>query len=114
MTEPHSPSACSETRLYSGTKHDSAHVGDEHSERTGRQRIGYTREELVAGVSWRPARKWRIYAEGGFGYGLDDFQDPGRLLPRRRQRRVAEGSLVKRAHRSPAGGGETQAAKRCK
>ena len=62
-----------------GTKHDSAHVGDEYSERTGRQRIGYTREELVAGVSWRPARKWRIYAEGGFGYGLDEFEDPGRL-----------------------------------
>jgi Protein of unknown function (DUF1207) len=62
-----------------GTKHDSAHVGDEYSERTGRPRIGYTREELVAGVSWRPAPKWRIYAEGGFGYGLDEFQDPGRL-----------------------------------
>jgi hypothetical protein len=62
-----------------GTKHDSAHVGDEYAERTGRQRIGYTREEFVAGVSWRPAAKWRIYAEGGYGYGLDDFQDPGRL-----------------------------------
>jgi hypothetical protein len=62
-----------------GTKHDSAHVGDEYAERTGRRRIGYTREELVAGVSWRPAEKWRIYVEGGYGYGLGDFQDPGRL-----------------------------------
>ena len=62
-----------------GTKHDSAHVGDEYSERTGRKRIGYTREELVAGVSWRPGSEWRIYAEGGLGYDLDDFEDPGRL-----------------------------------
>jgi len=62
-----------------GKKHDSAHVGDEYAERTGRQRIGYTREEYVAGVSWRPATKWRVYAEGGFGTRLADFQDPGRL-----------------------------------
>jgi hypothetical protein len=29
--------------------------------------------------SWRFAPKWRVYAEGGFGFALDDFQDPGRL-----------------------------------
>jgi hypothetical protein len=62
-----------------GTKHDSAHVGDEYAERTGRQRIGYTRQELVAGVSWRPAPGWRIYAEGGVAHDLKDFQEPGRL-----------------------------------
>jgi hypothetical protein len=62
-----------------GTRHDSAHVGDEYAERTGRRRIGYTREELVVGVSVRPAPRWRLYAEGGLGYGLEDFQEPGRL-----------------------------------
>lgn len=62
-----------------GTRHDSAHVGDEYAERHGRQRIGYTREEIFLGVSWRPDAEWRIYAEGGYGYGLDDFQEPGRL-----------------------------------
>ncbi len=62
-----------------GTKHDSAHVGDEYSERTGRTRIGFTRQELIAGASWRPGSRWRIYAEGGFGFGLEEFQDPGRL-----------------------------------
>lgn len=30
-----------------GTLHDSAHVGDEYAERTGRSRVGYTREEIV-------------------------------------------------------------------
>jgi len=62
-----------------GVKHDSAHVGDEYAERTGRKRIGYTRQEVVAGVSRRLAPKWRVYAEGGFGFALDDFQDPGRM-----------------------------------
>jgi len=62
-----------------GVKHDSAHVGDEYAERTGRRRIGYTRQEVVAGVSRRLAPKWRVYAEGGFGFALDDFQDPGRM-----------------------------------
>jgi hypothetical protein len=62
-----------------GTKHDSAHVGDEYAERTGRQRIGFTREELVVGVSVGPAPRWKLYAEGGLGYGLEDFQKPGRV-----------------------------------
>ncbi len=62
-----------------GTKHDSAHVGDEYAERTGRQRVGATREELVIGVSLRPTALWRLYAEGGLGYGLEEFQEPGRL-----------------------------------
>lgn len=62
-----------------GTKHDSAHIGDEYAETTGRQRIGYTREELVLGVSWRPSHRWRVYGEGGYGYGTKEFQEPGRL-----------------------------------
>lgn len=62
-----------------GVKHDSAHVGDEYAERTGRTRVGATREELVAGVSWRPADGWRLYAEGGISYSTEAFQERGRL-----------------------------------
>jgi hypothetical protein len=59
-----------------GTLHDSAHVGDEYSERSGRQRLGYTREELILGVSWAAHPRWRLYAEGGYGYGIKEFQEP--------------------------------------
>jgi hypothetical protein len=59
-----------------GTLHDSAHVGDEYAERTGRQRIGYTREELNLGVSWAVNPWWRLYAEGGYGYTIKEFQEP--------------------------------------
>ena len=63
-----------------GSLHDSAHVGDEYAERTGRERIGYTREELVAGVSWSFGQRSRTYAEIGHAYGdLDDFQASWRL-----------------------------------
>ena len=60
--------------------HTSAHVGDEYAERTGRMRIGYTRQELALGGSWRPAPAWRLYAEYGHGYGYDsgDPGEPGR------------------------------------
>jgi hypothetical protein len=46
-----------------GVLHDSAHLGDEYMEETGRERINYTREEIVAGVSWQPNRQWRLYSE---------------------------------------------------
>lgn len=62
-----------------GSRHDSAHVGDEYAERTGRLRIGYTREELVLGASWAPNRHWRTYLEVGWGYELDEFEEPLRL-----------------------------------
>jgi hypothetical protein len=62
-----------------GTQHDSAHVGDEYGERTGHQRIGYTREELLIGASLRVGERWRGYGELAWGYSLDDFQDPGRV-----------------------------------
>ncbi len=51
-----------------GTKHVSAHVGDEYAERAGRRRIGYTREEVAAGLAWSGGRGERLYAEGGWGY----------------------------------------------
>lgn len=50
--------------------HDSSHVGDEYIERTGRERIRYTREELGLGASWRLARDWRIYGEAAHGHDL--------------------------------------------
>jgi hypothetical protein len=63
-----------------GTLHDSAHIGDEYAERTGRERIGYTREELVAGMSWSFSHGWRTYAEVGHAHGdIDDFQARWRL-----------------------------------
>lgn len=63
-----------------GVLHDSSHVGDEYMERTGRKRIGYTRHELVAGVSIPLGERWRTYAEGGWGYqlGNSELMKPGR------------------------------------
>jgi hypothetical protein len=57
------------------TLHDSAHLGDEYEERTGRTRVGYTREEIALGASWRAAARWRLYAEGGCSYGTKPFQE---------------------------------------
>ncbi len=61
--------------------HDSSHVGDEYAERTGRLRIGYTRHELSAGISWLLSDGWRTYAEAGQGFLLsnDELQKPGRF-----------------------------------
>ncbi len=61
--------------------HTSSHVGDEFAERTGRTRIGYTRQELALGLSWRPGSAWRLYGEYGYGLGdsADDPGQPGRL-----------------------------------
>ncbi len=61
-----------------GRLHDSAHIGDEYAERTGRQRIGYTREELVLGVSWQAAPRWRVYGEAGYDPDPKEFQSPFR------------------------------------
>jgi len=63
-----------------GTKHISSHVGDEYAERTGRRRIGYTREEVVAGLTCSNGR-WRTYGEIGQGFATKDEigQEPGRL-----------------------------------
>ncbi|MFV2073449.1 MAG: DUF1207 domain-containing protein [Thermoanaerobaculales bacterium] len=56
-----------------GSQHDSSHIGDEYSDRTGRTRIHYTREEGILGVSWRFKPQWRTYAEIGYGNGLSGF-----------------------------------------
>lgn len=62
-----------------GIHHTSSHVGDELQERTGRRRIDYTREEARVGASWKPFRRWRLYAEGAYGYKEsteEDLQEP--------------------------------------
>jgi hypothetical protein len=59
----------SKLALRIGSHHVSAHIGDEYAERTGRERIGYTREEAVFGVGYRPSARWLIYGETGFGSG---------------------------------------------
>ena len=52
--------------------HVSAHLGDEYAERTGRERINYTREELSVGAAWRWSPRWRAYGETGAAYHLGD------------------------------------------
>ncbi|HVS13838.1 MAG TPA: DUF1207 domain-containing protein [Thermoanaerobaculia bacterium] len=62
-----------------GVLHTSAHLGDELIERTGRARLGYTREELQAGLSLRFGPRLRGYLEGGYGYERRiDLQRPWR------------------------------------
>jgi hypothetical protein len=63
-----------------GFVHTSAHIGDEYSERTGRRRSNYIREEAAVGLWWFFTPRWRAYAEVGGAYSvrLDD-QQPWRL-----------------------------------
>lgn len=53
-----------------GVLHTSAHVGDEYAERTGRRRLGYTRQEVLAALSWPLVDGWRVYGEAGWGSDL--------------------------------------------
>lgn len=63
-----------------GYNHKSSHVMDEYMENTGRGRLGYTREEVLAGVSFKPARHWRTYGELGYGFRSgNENQEPLRL-----------------------------------
>ena len=50
--------------------HVSAHLGDEYQERTGRERINYTREEVAVGVAWQWSPRWRTYFETGGAYKM--------------------------------------------
>jgi hypothetical protein len=69
-----------EIALRIGLAHTSSHVGDEYAERTGRERINYTREELLVGGSWRFAPRWRAYGELASAYDLrnEALQEEGR------------------------------------
>lgn len=64
-----------------GIKHISAHIGDELIERTGRIRIGYTRQELRAGLAWSPDTRMVLYSEAGYAYDQrnEAIQQPWRV-----------------------------------
>jgi len=63
-----------------GVRHTSSHVGDEWTRETGRQRIGYTREEFLLGVAGRMAGHLRLYGETGYAYHQNsDLQRPWRI-----------------------------------
>jgi hypothetical protein len=53
-----------------GSQHNSSHIGDEYSERTGMGRTRYTREEAVFGVAWTFRPKVTFYSELGWGNGI--------------------------------------------
>jgi hypothetical protein len=55
-----------------GMKHISSHIGDELIERSGRQRIDYTRQEWRFGAAWSFADQWLSYVDAGYGFGLRD------------------------------------------
>jgi hypothetical protein len=59
--------------------HTSAHVGDEYTDRTGRARTNYTREEAALGLAWKRGLV-RVYAESGYGFYLlnEEVQQPWR------------------------------------
>lgn len=63
-----------------GVTHRSSHVGDEYTERTGRRRINYTRQETLLGLSWNIVPTWRVYGEYGRAFDLGNpiLQDEGR------------------------------------
>lgn len=80
----------SDLLIKTGIMHRSAHVGDEYAEETGRRRFGYTREELMVGLSWWPQHDVRLYGELGYGHVLsaeaelapgivDEIQEPLRI-----------------------------------
>jgi len=60
-----------------GTKHYSSHIGDEYIERTGRTRIGYTRNELRAGFAWDFSEHYMFYSDIADAVALPDktYQD---------------------------------------
>lgn len=51
-------------------QHDSAHLVDEYVAKTGRRRLGYTRDEVVLGVMIDPSKHVRVYTELGHAFHL--------------------------------------------
>lgn len=77
------PSAPGGTAVRVGVQHWSSHVGDEYAERTGRRRIGYTREEIMVGAAWPGLLReggWRVYVEGGYGYSGNAEDEAGNRI----------------------------------
>lgn len=63
-----------------GIHHTSSHVGDEYMERTGRNRINYTREEIRLASAWQFTPQWLTYIEVAEAYILrnKNIQQSGR------------------------------------
>ena len=53
-----------------GLHHTSSHIGDEYAERTGHQRINYTRQEVRLGSTWSFTHHWQTYIEVASAYDL--------------------------------------------
>jgi Protein of unknown function (DUF1207) len=68
--------SASRLALKVAVQHVSAHLGDEYHERTGVQRLNYTREEVAFGAGWRFSPRWRGYGETGIAYrqGNDELE----------------------------------------
>lgn len=62
-----------------GYRHLSAHLGDEYIETTGRERVGYTRDALVAGFAWRVDDNWTTYIEPSWAFGMGNEERQERL-----------------------------------
>jgi len=65
-----------------GTVHNSAHIGDEFVEETGRRRLDYSRQEALGSAAWSfsDKRGW-VYGEAAYAYDYnkDAGMKPGRL-----------------------------------
>ena len=73
-------SPASRLALKVAVQHVSAHLGDEYQDRTGVQRLNYTREELAFGAAWRFSPRWRGYGEIGIAYRQGNEElEPWRL-----------------------------------
>lgn len=61
-----------------GYRHFSSHIGDEYIERTGRIRLGYSRDTLALGASYKPSPRLTAYVEPSIAFSLGnrDRQDP--------------------------------------
>lgn len=62
----------SRAALEIAAQHTSGHLGDEYIRETGRERIGYTRTELMLGGDLGFGSYWRTYGQLGYGYGRDN------------------------------------------
>ena len=61
-------------------RHLSSQLGDEFIERTGRERVNYTREDITLGLAWEPAPGVALYTEGGVDLYLGSEQQEALFL----------------------------------
>lgn len=58
--------------LRGGLIHTSSHAGDEYMAKRDYERVGYTRNERILGISYGFFDYWRIYLESGYAYEMHD------------------------------------------